>query len=262
MPRDLHPLTYLSEFFDTVEINSSFYRPPAPRNCASWVEKVTGNPRFKFAVKLWQRFSHERESEPTTDDVRAFCEGIEPLVSSGVLGAILVQFPWSFKRTRENRVWLANVIDMLSGYPLAVEVRHDSWDLPEVYEAFAERGVAFCNIDHPIFSGSLKPAARVTARLAYVRLHGRNRHDWFRKDATRDERYDYLYSEDELKPWLERIEQIRKQADEVYVITNNHYRGQAVVNAFEIQHALGARSALAIPEHLIAIYPRLIALSG
>ena len=256
MPKGLHPLAFLSGFFDTVEVNLTFYRPPSWKHGSSWVRHVAGNPRFKFTLKLWERFTHQRQSEPTQEEARLFTEGIEPLAAEGKLGAILIQFPWSFKRTSENRAWLAHITEVFARYPLALEIRHVSWDRPEVYAALAERGLAFCNIDQPIFADSLKPTERVTARVGYVRLHGRNHDDWFREDAGRDDRYNYLYSEAELRPWLEKIANIRRQAEEVYVITNNHYRGQAVVNAFEIQQGLG-KTDFVLPQHLVNEYPRL-----
>lgn len=256
MPGAMHPLTFISEYFDAVEVNSTFYAPPNPRYCVSWLAKSQQNPRFKFTVKLWQRFTHERDTWPADADVQAVQDGVRPLVEAERLGAILVQFPWSFRRTPANRQWLAQVLDAFADYPLALEIRHASWNVPEVYEGLAERQVAFCNIDQPLFRDSLAPSDHVTARVGYVRLHGRNHQDWFREDAGRDERYDYLYSPDELKPWIEKIERIRKQAGEVYVITNNHYRGQAVVNALEIQAAL-RQDAPAPPVHLVEAYPQL-----
>jgi uncharacterized protein YecE (DUF72 family) len=259
MPRSLHPLTFLCRFFDTIEVNSSFYRPPRASFCASWLGKAAENPRFKFTVKLWERFTHQRDTEFAAEDVRVFQEGIEPLVKEGKLGALLVQFPWSFKRTPGNRSWLARVVEAFAAYPVAIEIRHASWNRPEVYDAMAQRGLAFCNIDQPLFSGSLQPTGIVTAKVGYVRLHGRNHDDWFREDAGRDDRYNYLYSPEELRPWLEKIERIRQQADEVYVITNNHYRGQAVANAFEIEHGLG-KTDFILPQHLVDEYPRLKAL--
>jgi uncharacterized protein YecE (DUF72 family) len=256
MPKSLHPLEYLSEFFDTIEVNSSFYRPPNPKYCASWVEKVADRPEFKFTLKLWERFTHKRETWASEDDIALFQDAIAPIAESGKLGALLVQFPWSFKRTVENRKWLANVLEAFAAYPLALEIRHASWNRPEVYEGLAERQVAFCNIDQPLFRDSLAPTDAVTSRVGYVRLHGRNADDWFREDAGRDERYDYLYSLDELSGWLKKIERIRQMAEEVYVITNNHYRGQAVVNAFELQEGLG-QPCESIPECLTTEYPRL-----
>lgn len=256
MPKRLHPLAFLSGFFDTVEINSSFYHPPSPKHCAAWARHAAGNPRFKFTLKLWERFTHQRQPEPTPEDARQFTEGIEPLAAAAKLGAVLIQFPWTFKRTPENRAWLARLTEWFSAYPLAIEVRHASWDRPEFYAALAERGIAFCNIDQPIFAQSIKPSDYVTARLAYVRLHGRNYEAWFRQSAGRDERYNYLYPPGELQPWIEKIENIRRQAEEVYIITNNHYRGQAAANAFEIQAALG-KTDLAVPARLASVYPRL-----
>lgn len=261
MPKSVHPVEYLSQFFDTIEVNSTFYRPPQARVTASWAKKAEGNERFKYTVKLWQRFTHEREEWPTDDEVTVFASGIAPLALEGKLGAVLMQFPWSFKRTPENREWLARVTDAFAEYPLVLEVRHASWDEPAVYEALAERGVAFCNIDQPIFGKSIKPGATVTAPVGYVRLHGRNAQDWFRAEAGRDERYNYLYSEEELKPWVEKIERIRKLVDETYVITNNHYRGQAVVNALELQYRLG-KPAMELPPSLLEHYPRLAAVQA
>ncbi|MBI5092295.1 MAG: DUF72 domain-containing protein [Candidatus Hydrogenedentes bacterium] len=256
MPKSLHPLTFLCEYFDTVEVNSTFYRPPSARNCASWVGKVFGNPRFMFTAKLWERFTHQRETWATDTEIRLFTDGIAPLAEAGKLGALLAQFPWSFKRTPANREWLARVLDAFAAYPLALEVRHASWDVPEVYAGLAARNIAFCNIDQPLFAKSVRPSAAVTARIGYVRLHGRNYDDWFREDAGRDDRYNYLYTEDELKPWLNKIQEVRKQVDAAYVITNNHFEGQAVVNALEIQGALGKRT-VALPQYLVDKYPRL-----
>ncbi len=256
MPRSIHPLTYLSGFFDTVEVNTTFYAPPNWKHSADWVGKVADNPRFMFTLKLWQRFTHQRDDWPSGEDTQRVLDGLAPLAETGRLGAILVQFPWSFKRTPENRAWLARVIDTFSAHPLAVEIRHVSWNRPEVYEGLAERRVAFCNIDQPLFRDSIAPTAQVTARVGYVRLHGRNYDDWFRDDAKPKDRYNYLYSPGELKPWVEKVEHIRMRADEIFVITNNHYRGQAVVNAFELEAGLG-KTGFEIPPHLVDAYPRL-----
>lgn len=260
MPRSAHPVEYLSAYFDTIEINSTFYHPPSPKHCATWAAKSSGNPRFKFTAKLWRRFTHERDAWPDETEVRSFLDGVAPLAEAGRLGAVLVQFPWSFKRTPEERTWLARVLDAFSSLPLVLEVRHASWNRPEVFDGLAQRGVAFCNIDQPLFSNSIGPSAQVTAPVGYVRLHGRNAADWFREDAGRDERYDYLYERDELEEWIRKIERIRAAVDEAYVITNNHYRGQAVVNAFELMKGLGT-PVETIPLSLTRIYPRLDALA-
>ncbi len=256
MPRGRHRLNYLSRFFDTIEVNSTFYRPVRDTTCAKWLAETASNPDFMFTVKLWRRFTHERDSWPSDKETREFMDGISPLEKEGKLGAVLAQFPWSFRRTPENSRWLADTIEAFSGYPLVIEVRHASWNTPEFYEALANRHVAFCNIDQPLTRNSIEPGERVTAPVGYVRLHGRNYENWFRSDAGRDDRYNYLYSEDELGPWVERIERMRLRTDEIYVITNNHYRGQAVVNAFELQHRL-VNKCVDPPPSLVQAWPRL-----
>ena len=256
MPRSLHPLTFLSGFFDTIEVNVTFYRPMNPRYCTAWIEKVRENPRFVFSVKLWERFTHKRDVWPSQKEIQTWASGLVPLAEAGKLGALLVQFPWSFKRTPENRKWLGRIVETFAHYPLALEIRHASWNCPEVLSGLADRQVAFCNIDQPIVQDSIEPSANVTAPFGYIRLHGRNRDAWFRKDASRNERYNYLYSEAELEPWIERIKEMKKRVNDLFIITNNHYRGQAVVNALEIQAALG-HASYALPPGLVDAYPRL-----
>lgn len=256
-----HPLAFLSRFFDTIEINTSYYRPLDPRHCEKWLDAVSGNPRFRFTAKLWKRFTHDRETPPGPEDRQRVVDGLRPLAAAGKLGAVLVQFPWSFRRTADNRRWLARVLDAFAEYPLALELRHASWNQPAVFDELARRRVGFCNIDQPLFNDSLPPTDLVTARVGYVRLHGRNAGDWFREDAGRDDRYNYLYSLEELDEWLRKIERIRARAREAYVITNNHYRGQAVVNAFELLDSLGQTPAPPPPASLVAEYPRLARLA-
>ena len=249
------PLEYLSRFFTTIEINSSFYRPPAVSTTKSWVNRVAGNKQFAFTAKLNRVFTHER-GKATKQDEKDFRTGIDVLAKARKLGSVLLQFPWSFKNTADERVYLAKLLERFKDYPLVVEVRHASWNNEEVYEWFEERGVGICNIDQPVFAKSIKPAALTTSRVGYVRLHGRNYQNWFRDKAPRDERYNYLYSIEQLDPWIDRIKQLSKHTRETYVITNNHFRGQAIVNALEIKAALEEERVPA-PEPLFEVYPRL-----
>ncbi len=242
-PKGFRPLEFLTQYFDTAEVNSTFYRAPDAAQARGWVAQASGNPRFKFTAKLWQRFTHERGAWPGDEDIRVYRDGIAPLAEADRLGAILVQFPWSFRRTPENRQWLARVIDAFLAYPIVVEVRHTSWDEPAFYDGLRERGVAYCNIDQPVLRDCVAPSEMVTAPVGYVRLHGRNAENWFRDGIPPYERYNYLYSADELKPWTKRIRSIQELAQETYVVTNNHYRGQAIVNALEIAESLGQASA-------------------
>ena len=253
--KNFDPLAYLARFFNTIEVNSSFYRPPAPSTTESWARRVASNKSFTFTAKLHRLFTHER-GKATRKDEKEFRDGMAPLIKAGKLGALLLQFPWSFKNTDEDRVYLAKLLEQFSDYPLVLEVRHTSWNTESVYEWLEERGAGICNIDQPVFSRSIRPAARTTSPVGYVRLHGRNYQNWFRDKAPRDERYNYLYSFDELDPWLTRIKQVSKQTRETYVITNNHFRGQAVVNALEIKAAVEEHDVPG-PAPLFEHYPRL-----
>jgi uncharacterized protein YecE (DUF72 family) len=245
-------LTYLSTYFDTLEINSSFYRIPTARTTASWARRARGNSEFRFTLKLYKGFTHERIA--TAEDEKAFHESLGPLQDAGVLGALLLQFPWSYKNDPESRGYLEATLDRFARFPLVVEVRHASWNHPDFYAFLSERAVGFCNIDQPLIGRSLGPSERATGPVGYVRLHGRNYRDWFREDAGRDARYDYLYSETELEPWMEKISEVSDTASSTYVITNNHFRGQAVVNALQIRSRIEKRKVPA-PTSLLEQYP-------
>jgi uncharacterized protein YecE (DUF72 family) len=248
-------LAYLARFFDTIEINSSFYRPPTSTMARSWVRRTAHNPTFKFTAKLYKVFTHER-GKATANDERAYRSGIAPLADAGKLGGLLLQFPWSFKNNDANGDYLFGLIDRFMDYPLVVEVRHASWNTPEIYEALEDRGVGFCNIDQPLFARSIKPSAQTTSRIGYVRLHGRNYENWFAENKSPADRYDYLYSPEELAPWVDNIKEVARHAQETYVVTNNHFRGKGIVNALEIKSLLAGKPVPG-PASLAAEYPRI-----
>jgi len=249
------PLEYLARFFNTIEINSSFYRPFTESTAKSWVGRVSSARDFMFTAKLHRVFTHER-GKATADDEKQVREGMDLLRGAGKLGALLLQFPWSFKNTDDERVYLAKLLERFRDYPLVLEIRHSSWNNPQIYEWLEEVSVGVCNVDQPLFAKSIKPADLTTSQIGYVRLHGRNYQDWFREKAPRDDRYNYLYSMDELEPWITRIKEIAAKTKESYVITNNHFRGQAVVNALEIKATL-AEERVAGPAPLFQKYPEL-----
>ena len=234
-PRGFDPLTYLARYMDVVEVNSTFYRPVDADVARRWVDRVAESPEFRFTAKLSKRFTHERDKAFTRAEVEEVRRGFAPMHDGGRLGAVLLQFPWSFRRTEENRQWLDDVTRAFEEFPLVVEVRHASWAVPQFYDELTERGIGFVNIDQPLFRHSVKPSATTTAPVGYVRIHGRNYRDWFRKDAGVEARYDYLYSPAELEPWAARTREVaRSGAEDVYAVTNNHYRGQAGVNALQL----------------------------
>jgi uncharacterized protein YecE (DUF72 family) len=258
--RSFDPLAYLARYFDTIEINSTFYRPPSERSAASWARRVAENPAFRFTAKLYQRFTHQRDAAWTTGEVDEVRRGLQPLLEAGRLGGVLIQFPWSFKRDAAAREWLGDLVGAFGEFPLAVEVRHSSWNVPEFYESLRERGVGAVNIDQPVFGHSITPGTEVTAPLGYVRLHGRNYENWFRDGAESHERYDYLYTKDELDGWLDRIHEVARRARDTYVITNNHFRGQAPANALMLRAMAGGDPA--VPPELRAAFGGALASAG
>lgn len=254
--RRFDPLEYLARYFDVVEINTSFYRPPPPAWTRSWVERVADHTRFRFTAKLWRGFTHERDAPPSTKDVDAYREGIDPLAEQDRLLAVLAQFPWSFKNEPEARRWLAAVVDAFADYPLVVEVRHASWDEPEVLAWLRERGVGLAAIDQPLHDGSLGLVDHRSGPVAYYRFHGRNFASWFAEGRPSHERYDYLYDREELEPWAGRMREAAsdRAVKAVVAITNNHYQGQAAVNALQLKSWMSGRR-VDVPEPLLEAYP-------
>jgi uncharacterized protein YecE (DUF72 family) len=253
-PRGFDPLTYLAKYFDVIEINSSFYRIPEPKTTARWMERVANHPRFRFTAKLWQGFTHEGTASAA--DEATFRQAMAPLHEAGRLGAVLLQFPYRFHHTAENRAVLRRLAEAFHAYPLVLEIRHRSWDRPQVYEFLQELQMGFCNIDQPQVSYSIGLTAHVTSPVGYLRLHGRNAAAWFAEAGDAAERYNYSYAGEEIEARRETAERISRRARETYLITNNHFRGQAVLNALELRSHL-RRSPVAVPPPLLAAYPEL-----
>jgi uncharacterized protein YecE (DUF72 family) len=252
--RGFDQLAYLATYFDTIEINSTFYRIPDATMTRRWGERVAHHPAFRFTAKLWQGFTHEGTAN--AQDETGFKQAMAPLQEAGKLGAVLLQLPYRFHHTPENRAYLRRLTDAFREYPLVLEIRHRSWDRPQVYEFFQELGVGFCNIDQPPVSYSIGLTQVVTSSIGYLRLHGRNAAMWFAEEANRDARYDYRYPPGELQEIMEAVEVISRRASETYLITNNHFRGQAALNALELRHHL-RRAPVPVPAPLLTAYPEL-----
>ncbi len=254
--RGFHSLIFLAQYINIIEINSTFYRPPAIAISLSWIKKVENHPDFLFSIKLHQVFTHKRK-DFTQKDVDDFKLGIEPLRAGNRLASILIQFPWSFVNTTAHNDYLIKLFKLFSDYPLALEVRHSSWNSPDFFKLLTELKVCYCNIDQPIFRNSILPSSISTnPNFSYVRLHGRNYTNWFKKDAGRDERYNYLYTKGELQEWVKRIEELGKKSKKVFVITNNHYRGQALANSLQIKNIISGEK-IDVPYLLLKQYPTL-----
>lgn len=259
-PQGFHEASYLAQFFDTIEINTSFYQPLRPAMAAQWIERVEANPRFLFTAKLWQRFTHEGGT--TAEDEKAVREGFDVLMEAGMLGAVLLQFPFSFHNTPENVKRLNQILRAFQSYPLALEVRHSSWARKDFYEMLHAKGIGFSNIDQPVIGKSLSPSQQATSRVGYIRLHGRRYDTWFTDDPASppEERYNYLYNEKELEPWVERIRHVAENTATTFVVTNNHYQGKAIVNALQLINLL-TRAKVKVPEPLRHHYPLLDAIA-
>jgi len=279
-PKGFDELSYYAEHFDTVEVNSTFYGQPRPEIARSWVERTPAG--FEFSVKLYQKFTHPRmfkerlasalpagareESDlvdalarPNDADLDEFKRGIDPLASGGRLGALLAQFPASFKDDDASREYLANLLRALSNYPVAVELRHRSWSdrIGDTLTLLNGFGAAWVQIDEPKFRFSIRQnyLPNVTG-FYYMRLHGRNVEKWWRHEKSED-RYDYLYSSDELKEFSETADAARRLVKKLYLYTNNHFSAKSVANAVMIKRQLDEPIDGEYPPEFIARYPDL-----
>ena len=253
-PRGFDPLAYVASYFNLIEINSTFYRVPAPATCRRWLERVEIHPRFLFTAKAHQSFTHRDDARPAQ---RAeFIKAVAPLHEGGRLGAVLLQYPWSFRFDATSRRRVDELVGDLAALPLALEVRHASWESDDAQAYLSEKSISVCGIDQPVIGESLRPYRYRTGPAgSYFRLHGRNYKHWF-ADAGRDQRYDYLYQESELSPWAEVIRKAAVDSQRVFVVLNNHFRGQATSNAFELAAMLLGRSVPA-PAPLRRAFPAL-----
>jgi uncharacterized protein YecE (DUF72 family) len=246
-------LRAVAECLDCVEVDSSFYRPPTARMTANWLRVTSQHPQFRFLAKAWQRFTHERASAWSQAEFALFADGLAPLRDAGRLDALLFQFPWSFRHEPRNLDWLARIADAFTGWPVAVEVRHDSW----TPEFFRERQLIYCNVDQPQLSHCLGPTEIATGATGYFRLHGRNAKNWFREETVYGGRYDYLYAESELDELLARMRRVAAKTQRTFAIFNNHKDAKAFANALQLKLRAQPGAAPRAPAALLARFPQL-----
>ncbi|MCK4292107.1 MAG: DUF72 domain-containing protein [Planctomycetes bacterium] len=247
-------LEYVSGFVDVIEINSTFYRPPAERNSVSWLKRTSANPQFFFTAKLHREITHEGKIDPAT--VKQFHTGFKPLLDEGKLRQLLVQFRYDFADSQQSRRHLSEIVKNFSEtFSLVVEVRHKSWQMPGALNFLQGLGVAVCNLDYPTTWNSFDMQLCTVGTNGYFRMHGRNREKWFSK-AGRDETYDYYYEDSELAQIKKRLDKLAKAFESLTVIANNHYRGAELANALELK-ALVTGQKQPVPEGLLRSYPDL-----
>jgi uncharacterized protein YecE (DUF72 family) len=274
--RGFDELTYYAERFDTVEVNSTFYAQPIARVTAAWVRRTPSD--FEFSLKLFQKFTHPemfrqaariRSAEragPVPDvteaDVSLFRRGLDPIASAGKLGALLAQFPPSFKSTTATREYLAWLLASFNDYPVAVELRHRSWSdtLAPTLTLLNEHRAAWVQIDEPKFRFSIRQNYLPNVKgFYYMRLHGRNAAKWWTHDRAED-RYDYLYSAKELQPFVETAQAARMLVRKLYLYLNNHFAAKSAANALMIKKAIDQPIAGTYPAEMIDRYPDLAGL--
>ena len=255
-------LAYYAEHFDTVEVNSTFYGQPRADVTRAWAARTPA--AFEFSIKLYQKFTHpgmfkerlagslpgdaghdaavlDALAQPTDADIDAFRRGIDPLATSGRLGALLAQFPASFKDSPASRDYLAALLRVFAGYPVAVELRHKTWSdaIGGTLALLNTFGAAWVQIDEPKFRFSIRQNYLPNVQgFYYMRLHGRNAAQWWSHEKSED-RYNYLYSGDELKAFTETAAAATQLVKKLYLYTNNHFSAKSVANAAMIKQQLG-----------------------
>jgi uncharacterized protein YecE (DUF72 family) len=258
-------------------VNSTFYGQPRAEVTRGWAERTPS--RFDFSLKLYQKFTHpgmfkdaalkrapgsegsllELLAQVTQSDIDEFRAGVEPLAAAGKLGALLAQFPASFKDTTATRDYLAQLLRAFGDYPIAVELRHKSWSdaIGDTLAMLNGFGAAWVQIDEPKFRFSIRQnyLPNITS-FYYMRLHGRNAAQWWRHDKSED-RYNYLYSGDELREFADTAGAANELVKKSYLYTNNHFSAKSVVNAVMLKAQLGQPIEGEYPPELVERYPEI-----
>jgi uncharacterized protein YecE (DUF72 family) len=262
----LDELSFYAEHFDTVEVNSSFYRVPSIETTQGWARRTPAD--FEFSLKLYQKFTHpdmflkatgKDPADLDRRDVDEFRSAIDPLAQAGKLGVLLAQFPASFKNDANARGYLEWLLQAFKSYPVAVELRHRSFseDPLETMRLLAAHGAALVQIDEPKFKDSIRQNRLPNVKtFYYMRLHGRNAAQWWTHEKSED-RYNYLYAGPELDPIVEAAEEASREVKKAYVYANNHFSAKSVANAVTIKHKLGQDLDGAYPETFVERYPDL-----
>lgn len=260
-PHGFHPLAFLARTFDTVEINSSFYALPRAEHAVRWVEQVADRPRFRFFAKLHRDFTHLPEALPGEggaweEKARHYTEGLAPVARARRLAGVLAQFPVTFLHGKTEVRRLGRLRALFPDWPMILEVRHESWFTRPAIDQVRGLGYSLAYVDLPSAWNHPPPWHEPTGTIGYLRLHGRNAQEWFRSDAERDDKYDYLYGGAELDELARKAKRIAERHDETAIITNNHFSGQAVANAIDLTYLLRGEPVPTAPE-IVESFPHL-----
>jgi uncharacterized protein YecE (DUF72 family) len=235
-PEGMKADSYLSHYasiFSTVELNFSYYRMPEASRLLAMHNQ---GPKLSFSIKAHESLTHSIDTGSWRGFATTFLSAITPLHEREALGSILFQFPLSFHYDPERRRYLDALLRMFNGYPLAVEFRNGQWYNNRTLDALRERQIALVSLDMPAIEQAPPIMDVSTSSLAYIRLHGRNKENWWGSNAAA--RYDYLYTQQELVAIAERVRGLAATTQLVLVYFNNHRRGQATRNALMLADML------------------------
>lgn len=223
-------LEYYATRYDLLELDYTYYSMPVRRTIAGMCERTPE--AFTFCVKAHKSMTHEISDDPAQVSAifARFIDAVRPMADVGKLGCILVQFPWSFRPSNPNAAYIAGLGRLLPDMPVTVEFRNTEWVQERTFDLLRRSRLGFCCVDEPRLSGLFPPLAVATSPLAYLRFHGRNAAKWWKHEQAW-ERYNYLYSRDELEEWVPRIRALAGQAERTMVLFNNCHVGQAATNA-------------------------------
>lgn len=251
---DAASVEFLARYFDGAELPQTQWEFPRRETMAVLAHRVLGNPRFRFNPLLHRAFTHDREMDPAK--VAQFCDGLRPLLEAGRLGCLVMQFPWVFKFTEENKQAFLDLRRAFGEFPLVAEFRHASWQYPEAQGLLIDYKVGFVNVDLPMHIRATGPSAELTSPIAYFRLHGHNRQLWHREWEHRESRFvedEYQYRTLQLLEWQRRIERVCPYADSCFVAFTNDRDAVSASNALALRTLLGDERREA-PEALLAAH--------
>jgi uncharacterized protein YecE (DUF72 family) len=262
-PRDFRLLGFYSRFFNTVEVNASFYNVGfTAGNARQWLSDVSENPGFTFTVKLFRGLTHTLDA--TAADVRSIHEFLEPLREAKKLGGVLLQFPFRFVNCRDNRRYVGLLGRIFRRYNVFLEVRHGSWNQRGMADFVMEQGMCPVNIDLPKLPNFMPLTWYANNGVAYFRMMGRNGAAW--NHPEQGDRYTYNYSTEELEHLVRLIEIVARSVRRVYVVFHNDAKGHSLLNGFTLRNLLERRGVVTsgfipagMPDRTARVFPQLAA---
>lgn len=230
-------LAYYSQYFNTVEINFSYYKMPNKYVLNAILRNVPSD--FVFTIKLHSSFTHQQGGIKPYEEVPLkerdeFLSAIDVMSSKSMLETLLAQFPQSFHFSHENLEYISKLKKAFQSYNLSIEFRNSGWYNDVVFDIFKRENITFVSVDEPLLRGLPPRDFILTNRIGYIRFHSRDANKWYEGEKLR---YDYYYSDEELREWIEKIMD-NPNFDKLYVFFNNCHNGQAVQNALRFKRML------------------------